>query len=418
MSGDGPGRRLSASEEDQAARLFAGGASDRQVAAALEVGTGTANRLRHRLAARIAELSGHAAGDEPQETAVEEQQDGIEEGGGALEVTPVLRAFGSDVVLTHPGLAEIEAAAPEIELEAERDELVKAIAMHEDRAAASRGALAGLEAERIRLLDSDSDAAPLRPRIAQARDDLADSETAAQLARGRLAPVEARLAELAALRDLAAMREQLAAAVAERDAECARTGDRQRAAVLAVRDAAVEFVAALADERRVVDRVDQLERAVAAGAAAYGEPRPVVPPAPGTGLHVDPSLAAGGPLALMRAFSEAQVNRPEAVAVRLAEAYGWLPPDPAEVAAEMERMRAWREGMARQAAAPQTGQPWTRGDTSQVGLDRGGREIGGAAWPWGRPHPLDAYWGGTPAPAPQPVPQPPLNDGTFAARAE
>ncbi len=53
----GPGRRLDPDEEERAAQMFAGGATDRQVAEAIDVGTGTANRLRHRMAVRIAELA-------------------------------------------------------------------------------------------------------------------------------------------------------------------------------------------------------------------------------------------------------------------------------------------------------------------------------------------------------------------------
>jgi hypothetical protein len=114
--------------------------------------------------------------------------------------------------------------------------------------------------------------------------------------------------------------------------------------VIGLRDAAVDFTATLADERAAVQRAGELAAAVAAGAAMLGEPLPDVAPEVSTSLLVDPGHASGRPLALMRAFSEARIGDAEAVAVCLAEAFGWLPPDPAELAAEQERLRRprWR----------------------------------------------------------------------------
>lgn len=54
---------------------------------------------------------------------------------------------------------------------------------------------------------------------------------------------------------------------------CSRSGQRQRAAVLAVREAAAEFTATYREEEAAGLRVEQLAQAVAAGAVAFGEPR-------------------------------------------------------------------------------------------------------------------------------------------------
>lgn len=51
-------RRLTPAEENAVTWLFAAGASDRQVASAINAGVGTANRAKHRLADRIEKSEG------------------------------------------------------------------------------------------------------------------------------------------------------------------------------------------------------------------------------------------------------------------------------------------------------------------------------------------------------------------------
>lgn len=100
----------------------------------------------------------------------------------------------------------------------------------------------------------------------------------------------------------------------------------------------------------------------------------------------------GAELALVRASWRAREGNAAAVAVQLAEAFGWLPPSPEEQAAEWERLRRLRAPQP----APQRGQPWTRPDVSSVDVGEYGREIYQPRYP---PHPLDSYWGwASPAP--------------------
>lgn len=319
MNATGPGRRLTDDEETKAAGMFAAKATDRAVADALDIGTGTANRLRHRLAGRIAAL---AAGGNEQPA-----------GHGPLEMT----AFQPHV----------DVAAELAELETQRAELARITELHEDRAEASRTAVTQLELERHEALAAGRDAAPLRGRIRDASDDAADSETAAQLTRERLAPVEARIAELNARQALDTMRADLAAAVNVRDEVYSRSGDRQRAAVLAVRDAASDWTATFTEEQAAQLRVEQLGQAVTAAAAALGELLPQVPPAVSTMLSVPGDAIVGGPLALTRAMYRAREGNVAAVAVQLAEALGYLPPS----AEELEADRAmWQERAAATAA--------------------------------------------------------------------
>ena len=210
-----PGRRLTEAEEARGAELFAAGKSESEVADALDCSRSTAHRLRERL---------HAAGV----------------AGTGLELAPVRRRFGSDVVLTHPGLGEIEAAGRGIELAALRAEQLETLAALRDeqaaeladwqaRAAASQGAIEALDAERLELLAAGQDAAPLRARRADAVADLGDASTAAGFAAARLADTDARIA---------AVRAEIAAA--EREAA------RQEAAALAA-TLALQAAAALRD---------------------------------------------------------------------------------------------------------------------------------------------------------------------------
>lgn len=211
----GPGRRLAGDEEERAALLFAGGATDRQVADALDVGAGTANRLRHRMAARIAELSGGAPAD----------------GGRQLEAT--VNALQTGLEISQAGEAGWRAELLEA-LRVQRGELLAALAAWQDRAQASRGAIAALDAERLELLAAGRDAAPLRPRRRDAEDDLADSTAAAGLVTARLAETEARIAGQEAEQRRIAEQDALTAARAA--AEAANAEGERLAAYLATTD--------------------------------------------------------------------------------------------------------------------------------------------------------------------------------------
>jgi transposase len=196
----GPGRRLGEDEEERAAQLFAKGSTDRQVADALDVGAGTANRLRHRMKARIAELAAldPAGARKGLEAAVDTLQT-------TLEITQASEAAWR---------AELLEALRE-----QHDDLTAALTAWQARAEASREALRQLAAERAELLVAGRDAAPLRARRSDAEADLEDSEAAAALVAGRIADVDTRIAEQErALRRIA---EQDAAAAAQAAREAA-----------------------------------------------------------------------------------------------------------------------------------------------------------------------------------------------------
>jgi hypothetical protein len=361
-------------EERRGAELFAAGRSERQVADELGISASSAHRLRERLAAK--------------------DGDG---GDGELELTPVRRAYGSDVILDHPELAEIEASGVEIDDEAERAVIAEVIETYAARADASRQALAKLEAERRELLDSDKDAAPLRPTIASVREDLADSEEAGQLARNRLAALEARIAERATRKELAQLKAQLDAAVAERDEVFSRSGDRQRAAVAAVRAAAEDFCAVVAEERATVDRVAVLSSAMTQRALQLGQPGPAVPPAASTRLAAQGGV--GGELALTRAMHQAERGDVADVARHLGEANGWLPPGPPS-AEEIERWQQFKADRERQAAelrnrADVGPQPIADHERVPVGTDHFGNPVDAHGNPLTlrnrMPHPADIW---------------------------
>jgi hypothetical protein len=394
----GPSRRLTPDEEARAATQFALGASDRQVAAALGVGTGTANRLRHRLADRITELAAlAAAASETGETPVGAEDGNTEDSGSGLAMTPVRRALGSGVVLHHPELGAIDTAAERGERLAQetkrREELAARLADLEERAAASRQALAILEAERTTLLADGKDAAPLRPRVASASADLADWETAAGMVRQEVGLAEACITAIQAEEELTALREQLAPSVAERDAAIRATGGRMAAAVLAVREAAEEFTAALLDEKAARERADLLAAQVASLAGSLGQPGPDMPAEPeSTILNLHGGDIRGPELELVRAMGAARMGHVELVAKHLAEAFGWLPQSREEQAAEWEQWRLQRAERDRQMLQPKpAAEPWTRPDRS-FDVDQNGREIRYPGYrPPRAPHPMDTY---------------------------
>lgn len=371
---------MTADEERQGAEMFAAGRSERDVAEALGCSPSTAHRLRERL-----QSAGAVTGNQAGETTVsteDGQQDGTADDSLRDVVETALRG-------------ELLAALAE-----QREQMAANLADLEARAAASGGAIAALDAERRLLLADGKDAAQLRPRVASAKDDLADWQTSAEIVRQQIALVDQRIVEVQAEQQLAELREQLAPAVAERDAAIRATGGRMAAAVLAVKTAAEEFTAALADEKAARDRVEQLAAEVASLAGSLGEQGPDLPAEPeSTVLSVGWAGHGGGELELARAMNAARQGRAELVAKHLAEAFGWLPPTKAEQAAEMEQWRQRNAEMDRQMHQPSPApEPWTRQDTASVGVDQNGREVRYSPGyrPPRPPHPHDAYWGGAP----------------------
>ena len=326
------------------------------------MGNATANRLRHRLAGRITELAALAAGSE--ETAVGAQDEHQADGPADPWELTELPAVDYD--------AELAA------LQEMRDGLADRIAAYGQRAHVSSSALVELEAERVRILADGGDAVQLRDRLATARQDLADWTDAARLHEDKLAAVNARIAELGARQDLAALRAELAPAVAERDTAVRATGGRMAAAVLAVRAAAEEFTAALADEEAARGRVKRLAAEIGGLAASLGAPGPNVPAEPESTILAARQDAGGPEEALNRAVQAVTSGWPlKVVAGHLADADGFLPPTREERAAEAELLRArWAEAhrvMRQPAPAPQA---WTRPDgATSVDLDANGREI-------------------------------------------
>jgi len=317
VSGQGAGRRLTPDEEERGRQLFADGLSTRQVAAELGIGNGTAARLRQRLADR-GQITPAAGDPETEETTVTS--------------TPDVAA--ADVDEDQADDAELA------QLHQRQEELTAEATMYVERAEASRAAVSALEAERMQLLAAGQDAQQLRTRRRDAEDDLRDSVDAASIAQGALAVVGERIAAIEARQADRRLRAELADAVAERDQVLAGIGARQRAAVLAVRQAAEEFTQTFADEQRVMMRVDEL-----AGRVALGGPAPDVPLPVTTRLSVPGDAGARGPVALLRAMYQARDRNVTAVAEQLGVADGWLPPDPAEVEAERQRIIALHAAM-------------------------------------------------------------------------
>jgi hypothetical protein len=243
---------------------FAEGATTRQVATEFGVGTGPQR--------------GRSCGTEASKTPYNRQP-------AASETT-------REVVDQHEVVEAPDFAGRLAELRQLHDSITDVVTTYEDRAQASRSALAELEAERLDMLARGLDAQPLRQRRRDAEDDLADSEKAAELVREQLAIPEQQIAETTASRELVGRRAELAAAVAARDAVYARSADRQRAAVAAVWAAAQDFATVPADEQ-AADVAVASELSVAASLCPQlGEPVPVVATA---ALSRLPGLAARRP---------------------------------------------------------------------------------------------------------------------------
>ena len=334
-AGSGPGRRLTPAEEERAAVLYRDGASTRDVARELAISNSSAQRVRVRLkeAGRLTPVPSETPSSEvvkredPGERTVTEHED------QALEMTPLP--------------ADDDAAELE-RLGAQREQLVADVGTYTGRAEASMQAVAALEQERMLGLAEGRDMQGLRDRRRNAEDDARDATDAARLAAGRLGELDRQIAAVQQRIQIAALGAELAEAIAARDEVLAATGERQRTAVLAVRTAAEEFTAALADERAAIERVEQL-----AAQIALGGPVPAVPAAQSTALWVHPEMSSGsGPVALAQAMYQARNGSVREVAVRLATMFGWLPPSPAELAAEAERVRALHAAQPVQPARP------------------------------------------------------------------
>lgn len=367
----GPGRRLTPEQEQTGAEMFAAGSTDRQVAAALECGAGTANRLRQRLAGRIAELGGpgEPAADQP----------------------------------------------PVTELEQTRDALARALTLQLERAAASAQAIEGLGCERLELLAAGRDAAPLRPRLRSAEDDRQDYTSAAVLLQSRLDEVNGWIAQRNAAGELAAAEGEMAAAATEAAALAASAPDVLRTAAEAVRAAAAELVAFRADLAVAQDRVTAAHHRATLAALALGSPVPppsasTVAPFPGRPDYAVPGDRDEGLEAVTRAWEDAGTaaagGHPGALAAaRVAPALAAAGDLYIRVAA-WENGRAERDAEAEQLAAVRAGQlaeleaAQQRGLTEEVpvpvGTDHFGNPVdrfGNVLVPRGArlPHPLDVY---------------------------
>jgi hypothetical protein len=356
-------------EERRGAELFAAGKSEREVAKALDVSPSSAHRLRERLDAASGTVT------ETKETPVD--GDAGDDSGVRDEVDEAMRA-------------ELLA-----QLRSKHDEMTAQLTDLAERANASRTALAELEAERLALLDAGQDAAPLRPRVASATADLADWETAGSLLQQRIAAVGQRATEVMAEQQLADLRSQLAPAVAERDAAVRSTGDRMATAVLAVKAAAEEFIAALADEQAARDRAELLAAQVASLAGSMGQPGPDLPAEPESTILPSRWDQLGGHMPIDLAIQAANAGRPpKTVAGHLADADGELPPTREEQAAEQARMHeAWMERDRQMRQPKPAPQPWTRPDTSSVDVDANGREVWVGYRPPLPPGPQDHLFG-------------------------
>ena len=338
-------------QETRGAELFAEGKSERQVATELDVGVGSAHRLRVRLTAK-------------EKAAAEESAPEPADGPEVFLMT----------ALPEPDYEAELAALAEI-----RDGQAVQLQNFVERADASRQAIAGLEAERLQLLDADRDAAPLRPRIASAAEDLNDSETAAARCRERLDATVTRISEITAARD---ERRRLAAEQAAREEAGELGGQLAPQAATALRAA----VTGDGPVRQLTDLASQLAGAEQVCGQSWDEV--VLPPAP-PGMPDEWRHSA-----VSRLWAAARRGDVAACQELVPACAPWQDRDPAEI----ERMRAealrrvvemqelWRRNMMR--GFPQQGQQWTREDVSSVDVDQYGREIHRPAY---QPHPLDSY---------------------------
>jgi hypothetical protein len=345
-------------EEQAAARLFAEGRSEREVASELDISPSSAHRLRKKLA----QAEPVAQAPEP------EQHDAA-----------VLQA--ADEVLTDEAL---------LLLEAERGRLAGELENFQARAQASMSALQSLEAERDHLLLSTGDSSAVDGRLDDAARDLRKWTRGVELIAPQIAEADARIAELGRIQDLAAKRAELAAAASEHARLRSGVGEVQRDCVAAVKAAAERLVAVVADEAAASARVAELAFTVNRLERDLGEPPTIVPEPPSTALAVSsaeavPGQPAGG---LLQALNGARLGNVKVAAAGLGVACGWLPPAPPTPEA-IARGREWRAAMDKQAAEAKARADYGIGPdgSGKVNdLDHNGRPIRHR-----QPHPLDVY---------------------------
>jgi hypothetical protein len=321
----GPRRRLTPEQEQRAAQLFAAGKTERQVAAALHVGRGTANRLRHRLDAveggEGASIDAPAAAPDP---------DGGE--GAARDAAPGGAIQPPDGGQDPPDVTGTEDEAEAAEsLSALRAEAERLTAQHQallEQAQAARERVEDIDGKRLEAIGSGGDTARFASQRAQLEADHARLTGDASVVAGWLAGCEADIARREARGQLAVRRRELAAAVKARQAVYAKSGPRQRAAVLAVAAAAADFTAVPADEAAADGKVTEAHHAVAALCRELGEaadPAPAQPPSAQLGIM--PAESRSGPgLSLLRALNMARAGNAALVARELGWTFGWLPP--------------------------------------------------------------------------------------------
>jgi transposase len=356
-------------QEKRGAELFAAGASEREVATELGIGASSAHRLKLRLEAEQADPAA------PELTEPEKHDEAV------------LQA--ADEVLTDEAMAL---------LEVERHRLAGQLEAFQDRAQASWSAKQTLEQERDQLLIDTGDASGVDQRLEDADRDLRKWVRGAELITPQLAEVNARIGRLSGYRELASLRAELDAAVIERDEVHSRSGDRQRAAVAAVRAAAEEFCAVAAEERTTADRVASLASAVTQRAMQLGEAMPGIPEPQQTGLTARGNVA-GPELALVQALTQARSGNVAAVARHLGEVNGQLPAGPpsAEERERWDQMAAAKEKelaelRERSKAGPQ---PIADHERVPVGTDHFGNPVDAHGNPLTlrhrMPHPADIW---------------------------
>jgi hypothetical protein len=261
-----------------------------------------------------------------------------------------------------------------------REAIAAALLVQEDRADASRQALAGLDAERLAMLESGRDAAVLRPRTRDAEDDLKDWQTAADLLAGRLAEVNGAITRLSAERDLAAGQAALAAELAAGEQLAAAAPAVLREAVQAIRAASASVVGYRVSVAAAQARIGGRHQAVSAALETLGQPRGPVPvlgqaaPLPavprneavgalGRGWELAGTAAAGDGLGT----HAAERLTAELAAAAAGDVYG--------------RAAAWEASAAERQAQAQAGAEWRAKQAAELQAVRE-RGLSGGAQPW------------------------------------
>jgi hypothetical protein len=348
-AGSGPGRRLTAAEEDQAAEMYQAKASTREVAGVLGISRSSAQQLRLRLAdaGRL-----HApAGPQPDDTAEHDAEH---------------QAHDGDAIAT--ALADAERAVAEAQ--AQHDTQAQVAATAAARAAEARAAADGAR-ERVRTaVLAGEDTTALR---AAQRDADEAAEAAGWIAEAEEAKLVAAVQPLTSasrLRDLAKVRADRLANYATWAQDEAGIGDLWRHAVTSARQNAEDLAAA--EQRRITGRRREAElaRTEADLAASCGLPAMVLPEPAATDLTAPPDMM---PVTLTRARWQAQQGSTREVAVLLGQNFGALPPDTGQLAAERARLEQLRAQPVR--PAPALAQPLDPRFGASVSVDQHGNPL-------------------------------------------